>query len=326
MQSSAWPIFRLALGAWLLALSQVAPAQTVLKIGYFDKDRSQFGTGASLFCDNLAKRTRGRYRCERLGDALGTAPELLEALRQGKLDAVNIPIEPLQSLLPELGLFDIPFLFRGEAHARRTLDGYIGHGLLVKLQGQGLVGLAWTELGLRHVSNSVRPVVTAADLKGLRLRTLDNPLQLAGYRTLQIEPSATPFPLLFDALEKRTLDGQENLIEVIVDAKFARVQQHLSLTGHLYAPGLILVSTSLWNQLSAEDKPRFVEAARYGASAQRRKISRENSVGLSVLKNNGMKIVTRVDADSFRNAMAPAYAEYVKTFGADTLAAVQAVK
>jgi TRAP-type transport system periplasmic protein len=135
-----------------------------------------------------------------------------------------------------------------------------------------------------------------------------------------------PFPLVFDALAQRKLDGQENLIEVIVDAKFYRVQKHLSLTGHLYTPGVILVSSPLWDKLGTQDRQRFVEAAKAGATAQRRKISRENAVALSVLKKNGMAVVSRVDRESFRSAIAPAHAEYVKNFGAETLAAVQAVK
>jgi tripartite ATP-independent transporter DctP family solute receptor len=326
MQSKLVGAARLAIGTLLLALAAAAPAQGVLKMGYFDKDREQFETGSKVFCDSVAQRTRGRYKCVRLGDALGSAPDLIEALRQGKLDALNVPVDSLEASVPELGLFDIPFLFRDAAHARRTLDGQVGLDLLKKLQDKGFVGLAWTESGMRHMSNNLRPIVAAADVKGLKMRTLDNKLQLAGYQALQIVPTSMPYPMLYDALEKGTLDGQENQIAVILDSKFARVQKHLSLTGHLYSPGLIMLSPALWAKLDSEDRQRFVDAAKKGASAQRRQASRESSAAVSVLKKNGMKVVERIDRESFSNALAPAYAEYEKAVGADTLAAVRAVK
>jgi hypothetical protein len=237
-------------------LAGAAPAQVVLKAGHFDKDRSRFGTGAIVLCDDLARRMRGRCRCERQGDALGTAPDLPAALREGQLDMVNLPIDPLETMLPELGLFNIPFLFRDEAHARRTLDGLIGRGLLGMLQDKGPVGLAWTEFGRRHMRNSLRPIVKAANVRWF-----------ARHPAAAVGPSGPADRAEFDAL---------------------------------------------------------ADALR--RAGQRSTIMRDNVVGLSVRKRNGVAIVKRVDGESVRGAMAPAYAGYARTFGADTIVAVQAVK
>lgn len=320
---AAW---RFALAVLWLGAGAAAGAQTVLKVGQFDQDRSHFDTGTNVFCDTLVQRTRARFGCERSGDA-ASGPELLAALLDGRLEVINVPVNTLEAQVPELGLFSIPFLFRDAAHARRTVDGGIGDALLDKLPAVGVVGLAWTELGLHHISNSVRAVTTADDVRALKLCTMgSSSLQPDGLHALQIETRTIPSALLYDALRDGDVDGTEAPLPVMLDGQFSSVQQHLSLTGHLYTPGLILISSSRWAQLGADDRRRFVEAARRGASAQLRKINRDNRIALSLLKKNGMQVVERIDRESFRSAMAPAHAEYAKVFGAATLAAVQAVE
>jgi TRAP-type C4-dicarboxylate transport system substrate-binding protein len=135
-----------------------------------------------------------------------------------------------------------------------------------------------------------------------------------------------PFPELFTALQHGTVDGQENPIPVILSSKFSQVQKHLSLTGHVYSPAALILAPAVWNKLSAADKAVFTEAAKKGAAAQRKKVNDDENNGIAQLEKEGMQVVKQVNGESFRKAVAPAYAGYAKEFGADKIAAIQAVK
>ncbi|HUG21442.1 TRAP transporter substrate-binding protein DctP, partial [Piscinibacter sp.] len=127
-------------------------------------------------------------------------------------------------------------------------------------------------------------------------------------------------------LQQGTVDGQENPIPVILSAKFAQVQKHLSLTGHVYSPAVLILSPAVWNKLSESDKKVFVGAAQKAAVAQRKKVNDDEANGIEQLKKDGMQIVENVDGESFRKAVAPAYEAFAREFGAERIAAIQAVK
>lgn len=316
-----------ALVATGLGLAAAAQAQTVLKIGYATSPQSHYGVGSTVFCDEVEKGTQGRYKCQHFpNSALGGEREQIEAVQLGTQDLVNTSTGPLGNFVPEVKIVDIPFLFRDYDHARKVMDGPIGQDLLKKMAAKGLIGLAWTENGFRHMTNSKRPIVQASDASGLKMRTMENKVHMDGYKTFGILPTPMPFPELFTALQQGTVDGQENPIPVILSSKFSQVQKHLSLTGHVYSPAVLILSPAVWNKLSDADKKIFTEAARKGAAAQRKKVNDDENNGIAQLKADGMQVVEKVDGDSFRKAVAPAYAQYAKEFGADRIAAIQAVR
>ena len=318
---------RIATLAAFMALAAGAQAQTVLKIGYATSQQSHYGVGSTVFCDEIEKGTQGRYKCQQFpNSALGGEREQIEAVQLGTQDLVNTSTGPLGNFVPEARIVDIPFLFRDYDHARKVMDGPIGQDILKKLQAKGLIGLAWTENGFRHMTNSKHPIKNAEDAAGLKMRTMENKVHLEGYKTFGILPTPMPFPELFTALQQGTVDGQENPIPVILSSKFSQVQKHLSLTGHVYSPAVLILSPTVWNKLSAADKTVFTEAAKKGAAAQRKKVNDDEDNGIAQLKKDGMQVVEKVDGASFRKAVAPAYAGYAKEFGADKIAAIQAVK
>jgi TRAP-type transport system periplasmic protein len=312
--------------AALLAMAGTVSAQTVLKLGYATTKESHYGVGSGAFCDEVEKGTQGRYKCQQFpSSALGGEREMIEAVQLGTLDLVNTSTGPVGNFVPEVKIVDIPFLFRDYAHARKTLDGKIGQDLLAKFPAKGLVALAWTENGFRHMTNNKRPIVSADDAKGLKMRTMENKVHMEGYKAFGILPTPMAFPELFGALQQGVVDGQENPIPVILSAKFVQVQKHLSMTGHVYSPALILTSPRVWDKLSEADKKVFLEAGKTAAAAQRKKVNDDENSGLAQLRKDGMQIVEKVDGESFRKAAAPAYAGFAKEFGADRIAAIQAV-
>lgn len=317
----------LAIAAVLAAATGAAQAQTVLKIGYATSATSHYGVGSTVFCDEIEKGTQGRYKCQQFpASALGGEREQIEAVQLGTQDLVNTSTGPLGNFVPEVKIVDIPFLFRDYDHARKVMDGPIGQDLQKKMAAKGLINLAWTENGFRHMTNSKRPIHSASDAAGLKMRTMENKVHMDGYKTFGILPTPMAFPELFTALQQGTVDGQENPIPVILSSKFSQVQKHLSLTGHVYSPAALIISPAVWNKLSDADKKVFSEAAKKGATAQRKKVNDDEDTGIAQLEKEGMTVDKKVDGASFRKAVAPAYAEFAKEFGADKIAAIQAVK
>jgi tripartite ATP-independent transporter DctP family solute receptor len=302
-------------------------AQTVLKIGHVLAKGSHYDIGANVFCENLDKNTQGRYKCQVYpASALGGEREQVEAVQIGTQDLVITSTGPVGNFVPEMKIVDIPFLFRDYDHARKVLDGKIGQDMLAKFPNHGLVALAWSENGFRHMTNNKRAIVSATDASGLKMRTMENKVHMEGYRSFGIQPTPMAFPEVFGALQQGVVDGQENPIPVILASKFSQVQKHLSLTGHVYSPGLIITSPRVMNKLSDADKKAFYDAAAKSVAATRKKVNDDEANGIAQLEREGMQVVKKVNSASFNDALKGPYANYAKEFGADKIAAIQAVK
>lgn len=317
----------------LLALAPLAltitpaRAETVLKVGYTVPRDSHYGVGAETMCAEIEKNTSARIKCQHFpSGSLGGEREQIEAVQLGTQDIVVTSTGPLGNFIPDVKIFDIPFLFRDYDHARKTLDGPIGQDMLKGMEKRGLVGLAWAENGFRHMTNSKRAIVSANDAAGLKIRTMENKVHMDGYKTFGLLPTPMAFPELFTALQQGTVDGQENPIPVILSSKFSQVQKHLSLTGHVYSPAIILMSPAAWGSLSADDRKALTAAALKGSQAMRKRVNDDEARGIDQLRKEGMEVVEQVNGQSFRTAITPAYQQYAKEFGADRIAAIQAVK
>ena len=311
-----------------LAFGSSAFAQTTtLKIGYATSKESHYGVGSTVFCDEVEKGTQGRFKCQHFANsALGGEREQIEAIQLGTQDLLNTSTGPVGNFVPEMKIVDIPFLFRDYDHARKVMDGPIGQDILTKFPSKGIIALAWTENGFRHMTNSKRDIVKPADAAGLKMRTMENKVHMDGYRTFGILPTPMAFPELFGALQQGTVDGQENPIPVILASKFSQVQKHLSLTGHVYSPALLLLSPKVWNKLSDADKKVFVAAAQKASIAQRKKVNDDENNGIAQLEKDGMKVTRTVDGAAFREALKPAYVGYAKEFGADNIKKIADVR
>src|ERR1700733_3452186 len=168
----------------IVSIYLLAPASAqsvkILKLGYILSTDSQLGAGATVFADEVAKRTGGRYRIEQYpNSALGGEVEMLKAVQLGTVDLAFITGAPLPNVLPDIGIFNIPFLFHDVSHAHAVLDGPIGQSYLANFRDKDLVALAWGENGMRHLTNSKRPVRSPEDLKGLKMSVLNSPVMVA---------------------------------------------------------------------------------------------------------------------------------------------------
>jgi tripartite ATP-independent transporter DctP family solute receptor len=319
----------LLLATAIATLPMAAQAQTVLRFGFGLPTDAHYGQGAAYMQKAVAERMGGRYRIELFPNfQLGGEREMTEGAQLGTIDLVTTSTGPVGNFVPDTLITDIPFLFRDYAHARGVLDGPIGQAILDKCPAKGLICLAWSENGFRHLTNNRREVKSPADAKGLKIRTMENQVHLQAFRTLGALPTPMAFPELFSALQQGTVDGQENPIGVIVSAKFAQVQKHLTLSGHLYSPALVLMSPAAYNKMSAEDRKLIVQIAREGAQVSRQKVEQAEREGVEALKVAGMQVraLTPEEKAAFQSSLAPAYADYAKRFGQANIDAIRNAK
>jgi len=293
-----------------------AAAQTTMKISISIAQNSHQGVAIDTFAKEVEKRTGGRYKVQTFySGSLGGERESIEAVQLGTQELAFSSTGPVPNFVPEARILDIPFLFRDKAHARAVLDGPIGQELLAKFDSKGFKALAWGENGIRHMTNSKRDVKAPEDLKGLKMRTMENPVHVAAYKGLGIVTTPMAFPEVFTALQQGTVDGQENPLSVIMASKFDQVQKHLTLTGHVYSPGIFLMSKAAFDKLSAADKQAFLDAAKEGVKANRARVDEDDAKGVTELRAKGMTVIENIDKAKFVATLAPVNAEFEKQFG-----------
>ncbi|MGO9530371.1 MAG: DctP family TRAP transporter solute-binding subunit [Syntrophobacteraceae bacterium] len=309
----------------------VAPAaqaqQKTYRIGYILSTESQLGAGGIAFADEVAKRTGGKINIEQQPNAaLGGEVEMLKGLQLGTVDFAFITGAPLPNIIPEIGVFNIPFLFRDIKHAHAVLDSPLGLSYLEKFKDKKMIALAWGENGLRHITNSNRPINTPEDINGLKLRLPQSDVMLIGFKMLGAETVSLPFPQVFGALQSGQIDGQENPISTIISSKFAQVQKYLSLTGHVYDPAVILVSRDTWDEFSADEQATLYEAAKAGAKTSREYNAKMENTGVDILRDQGLDVVDQIDRAKFRAAVLHAFPEFEKKYGAGVIKQIQSMK
>lgn len=313
----------LVLGLSTLAagvMPSVAPAQSLMRISIATGGDSHQKTAIDTFAREIEQRTNGRYKIlTYYAGALGGEREAIESVQLGTQELTWTSSGPIPLFVPETKIIDVPFLFRDYAHARAVLDGPIGQALLAKFDAKGIKALAWGENGFRHMTNGKHPVNGPEDLKGLKMRTMENPVHIQAYKAFGITPVPMPFGDVYMALQRGTVDGQENPLLVISANRFDRVQKYMTLTGHVYSAGIFLMNKVVFDKLSDADKKIFLEAARVAAKANRDRVDLDEKTAVAELRSKGMQVVEKVDKSKYQAALAPVLADFDKQFGKSAL-------
>jgi len=305
--------------AGTLSLSS-AYAQTTMRINTVLPQNSQYGVAIDTFAKEVEKRTNGRYKIQTFYAAsLGAERESIEAVQLGAQELTFSSTGPIPNFVPEVRILDVPFLFRDYTHARQVLDGPIGQSLLNKFESKGIKALAWGENGFRHMTTSKHAINGPDDLKGLKIRTMENPVHIQAYKAFGLIPTPMAFSELFTALQQGTVDGQENPLSVITASKFDQVQKHLTLTGHVYSPAVFLMNKGVFDKLSKDDQAAFLEAAKVGAAANRARVDTDEANSVADLRAKGMQVVTDIDKENFRRVLSSTYIAFEKQLGKENL-------
>ncbi|WP_144185706.1 DctP family TRAP transporter solute-binding subunit [Elioraea rosea] len=303
-------------GLAAIAPAAIAPAlaQTNVTITHPLPLASHYGAGSQAFKEAVERLSNGRYRVTIQRN--DNEREGIEATQIGTQEFTITSTGPVGNFVPEVLVLDIPFLFRDYAHARGVLDSQIGQEILAKFNARGLVGVAWMENGFRNLTNSRREVNAPDDVKGLKVRTMENQVHMRAFTTLGALPTPMAFSELVPALQQGTVDGQENPIPVIVANNLNQVQRYLSLTRHVYSPAVLIGNPGFLGGLNAADRAIFMQAAKAAVDANRNKVSEDEQTGVAELRRRGMTVRENVDTAAFQAALAPAFQAYSQQFGA----------
>lgn len=304
-----------------------ASCQTwTFKLGNATSPDHAYNIGARKYAELVAQKTGGKIKIDIYpATQLGNERDLIEGLQLGTVDLVVSSTGPVGGFVPKMFVVDLPFLFRDRDHAYRVLDGPVGKGLLDAFAVKEITGLAFWENGFRHITNNIRPVQKPEDLKGIKIRTMENKIHLATFKAFGASPTPMAWSEVYSALQQGTIDAQENPIAIVYTSKLFEVQKYLALTGHVYSPALLLMSTKAYNSLPPELQKIMVEVAHECATFERNLLHDDETKQLEELKAKGMQ-VTIPDKEPFRAAAASVYKDFEGQFGKEMIDQILATK
>src|SRR5216117_1502048 len=246
---------------------------------------------------------------------LGGEKEMIEQAQVGALAIARISVGPMGPLVPELNVFNLPFMFRDDAHMEKVIDGAIGDELLQKLSDHptaGLIGLCWMNAGTRNIYNSKRPVKTLEDLKGLKIRVIGNPLFVDMMNALGANGVAMGFDQLVNALQTGVVDGAENNYPSYASGQHYRYAKYYSLTGHLMIPEILVFSKKTWDTLSKDDQALIAKFAKEAQQEERKLWYAMEEKSRNEMEKAGVEITNIDDKKPFQDAVKPVWEKYAK--------------
>jgi tripartite ATP-independent transporter DctP family solute receptor len=242
---------------------------------------------------------------------LGGEKEMLEQAQVGALQICRVSVGPVGTIVDELNVFNLPFVFRDEAHMRKVIDGPIGQELLEKITAaptSRLVGLGWMDAGTRNVY-AKKPVKAPADLKGQKIRMMGNPIFVETMNAMGGNGISMGFNELYTALQTGVVDGAENNPPTLLTHNHYQVSKYYSLTGHLILPEIFVFSRRSWDALTRDDQALLRRVSREAQAEQRELWDRMVAESVAKLKAAGVQFV-EVDRKAFYEATRPVRDKY----------------
>lgn len=292
-----------------------------IRIAHLVPEEQSSHVAAETFKEKLEKESDGRIKVELYpnGQLYGSDREAIEAVQLGNIEMTIPAVAPLASFNEKFLVFDLPFLFNSNEAAYKALDGELGQELMADLEKNDLKGLVFGENGFRHMSNNNGPIEKPEELKGLKFRTLENPLHTDTFKAFGANASPFAFGELYTALQQGTYDAMECPVSLYYTNKFYEVQDYLSLTGHVYAATALLMNNDFYNELPEDLQNLITEASEEYRDEQRGLAQKQDVEFLKKLKENGMQVndLTDEQRDAFREAASSVYDQYVPKIGED---------
>lgn len=311
---------RWLLATWLVAVSLTAcggeaghdEGPVELKFGHVGAPESLYDLVITEFARRVNERLAGRVHVTVFGSSqLGSDETLLQKLLLGTVD-LSLPSTVMSATIDQFGIFEMPYLVRDRAHMKVLEETIVWPELAPLAEANGYRILALWENGFRHITNNRGPIRTPADLRGLKLRTPRSPWRVRLFQALGANPTPMPFSEVFIALQTGVMDAQENPLAQIYSAKLHEVQKYLSLSGHVYTPAYLTVSTRRWDRLPDDVQSTIAEIAREMQPFVYENAARMDDEILAAMRAEGMQI-NEVDRDAFVAASRPVYDEFAAT-------------
>ncbi|WHH59370.1 TRAP transporter substrate-binding protein [Petroclostridium sp. X23] len=307
--------------------AEVKKDAKIIKISNGINEQHPAYLGSKEFERIVEEKTDGRYDIQVYANAqLGDDVKATQDVKMGTLEMVVTSASPLTGMAKEFMVFDLPFIVPNTKAADAIFDGPVGKKIGDTLDSKGIHLLAYYENGFRNLTNSAKEVKSPEDVKGLKIRTMENPIHLAAWKAMGANPTPMPFSEVFTAMQQHTIDGQENPVPTINLNKFYEVQKYMTMTGHVYGPHIMLISGKLWESLSDEDKKIFEEAAQESAKLNRAKNREMSESMVADLKAAGMTVteLTPEQQKAFQDAVQPVYTQFENEIGKELIAEFKA--
>jgi tripartite ATP-independent transporter DctP family solute receptor len=276
----------------------------------------------------LEQATGGRLSIQMYASMqLGGEKEVIEQAQVGAIQFARVSVGTLGPVIDDLNVLNMPFLFRDTAHMNKVVDGPIGQELLDKVsnnQAAKLIGLCWMDAGARSFYDTKRPIKTIADLKGLKIRVIGNPIFVDMANALGANGVAMGYDQVFSALQTGVIDGAENNPPSFVFDNHYQVAKYYTLTQHLIVPEMLVFSRASWDQLSADDQGLVKKLSRETQLDARELWNKTEAEAMQRMKTAGIEIIPIADKKPFQDAVKPVWDKYGTKF-ADLIKRIQVV-
>ena len=311
----------LLLAAGGLALATGVAAQTVIKIGHDQPEKSTHHQAILKWKQAVEARTKGAYEIQSFpAMTLGSGVQMVEQLQAGAIQAVALPSAWIAPIVPDIQVLDLPFLFPSRAVLYKVVDGPVGAEILKPLNKANLQGIAFWESGFKQFTGNF-PIRQPKDYQGHKIRTMPAPVIMEQFKAFGASPVAIDFKELYNALQQKVVDGQENPIATIALMRFFEVQKYLTLSDHGFIAYIFVMNKSFLDSQPADMRKILVEEARVAGRFQRDIIAKSEAGHLETFRKAGVEIIKLSDEQRamFQKASRRVYDWYAKKKGAATL-------
>ena len=312
--------------ASVLTAGQASAEKIILKFGHVGNPGSLFEASVNEFVKNANARLGDRAEVQAFGSSqLGKDNELLQKLKLGQV-TFALPSSVMSSVADEFGVFEMPYIVQSREHMKAITDELGESVFNAAAEARGYKILSYFENGFRHITNNTRPITKPEDLAGIKLRTPNGEWRLKMFQLYGANPTPMAFSEVFTALKTGVIDGQENPYAQIWSAKFQEVQKYLSITGHVYTPAYVLVSSNNFAKLPEDIQADLIAAAEESRDAVYTMAAELETELLESLESGGIE-VNEADKQAFIDASTPIYDEFAASVdgGAELVKQVQAL-
>lgn len=295
-------------------------ADVVMKIGSVDKPDVAMGMAMDKFKELVEEKSNGEIQVEVFPDSqLGGERDIIEGVQLGTIQGGPIGAAVMANFEESFNLWSLPFVFPTREDSHRILDGDLGRKTLDNLESEGMYGLGFWESGIRNLTNDGGEIKAPEDLNGLKIRTLENDIQLDLWKELGASPTGISFDELFSSLQQGVVDGQENPYSVIAAAKFYEVQSYVTQTEHVIGVNPFIVNKDWFDGLSEEHQNIIKEAEEEARQYQREEKAKEDAEFKEQLEQEGMTITELSDDERqvWVDKAKPVIDKYRDVIGAD---------
>ncbi|MBB4300989.1 tripartite ATP-independent transporter DctP family solute receptor [Rhodobium orientis] len=311
------------------ALAADMPEMT-LKFGHPYNETHPLALGAQKFADIVKEKSGGKITVQVFPNStIGSSRDLVEGIQIGVVDFALVPTTNVASFYSPLDIFYLPFLFRDKEHAYAVSDGPVGEKLYADmLEKTGIRTLAMYESGFRTITTRETKIEKPDDMKGIKFRVVNNPLNVATFKALGANPTPMALSEVFTGLQQGTVDGQDNPVGNVKAFGFDKVQDYITLSHHQWAGIMFLADDKMWKELPDDVKTLFKQTALETQDWERKEINAVEEKYLDEMEKGGMTVtrLTPQQAKAFQDAMEAVWDEYREKIGADLIESAVAAK